>query len=48
MLTSEPTENISDTVLNGLADLADRVTGGRFSDQIDNLQQNIDKSVGTE
>ena len=48
MLESEQAENISDTVLDGVADVADRVTGGRFTEQIDDVKANIDGAIGTD
>ena len=48
MLASEQAENISDAVLDGVADVADTVTGGRFRDQIDDVKANIDGAIGTD
>lgn len=47
-LKSEQAEDISDKVLDGVADVADKVTGGKFSEQIEDVRENIDKKVGNE
>ena len=48
VLKSEQAEDISDKVLDGAAGAADKVTGGKFSDQIDDVRGNVDKTIGTE
>lgn len=48
VLKSEQAEDISDKVLDGAAGAADKVTGGKFSDQIDDVRGNVDKAIGTE
>ncbi len=48
VLKSEQAEDISDKILGGVADAANKVTGGKFADQIDDVRENIDKSVGNE
>lgn len=47
-LKSEQAEDISDKVLDGVAGVADKVTGGKFSEQIDDARENIDKKIGNE
>lgn len=47
VLQSEQAEDISDTILDGVAATADKVTGGQHSDTIDAVRDNIDKAVGT-
>ena len=47
-LHSEQAENISDKLLDGVADAADKATGGKFSDQIDGARDAADKRVGDE
>lgn len=47
-LKSEQAEDISDKVLDGVADVADKVTGGKFSEQIEDVRENIDKKIGNE
>ncbi len=48
MLESEQAEDISDKVLEGVADVADKVTGGKFTDQIEDVKSNIDGAIGTD
>ena len=48
VLKSEQAEDISDKVLDGAAGAADKVTGGKFSDQIGDVRDNVDKAIGTE
>lgn len=48
MLESEQAENVSDSVLDGVAGLADKLTGGKFSDQIDDVKKSVDEKIGTE
>lgn len=47
-LKSEQAEGISDNVLDGAEDLANKVTGGKFADQIDGLRDEADKHIGNE
>ncbi|MGL4339463.1 MAG: antitoxin [Rhodoglobus sp.] len=47
-LHSEQAEGISDKILDGVAGAADKVTGGKFSDQIDGARDAADGAVGTE
>lgn len=47
-LGSEEAEGISDKALDGAADLADKVTGGKFSDHIDSARDAIDDKIGNE
>lgn len=47
-LKSEQAEGVSDTVLSGAADLANKLTGGKFEEQIEGVRDNIDKQVGNE
>lgn len=47
-LRSEKAEDISDKVLGGGAGLADRVTGGKHSDKIEDLRESADKKIGTD
>ena len=47
-LKSEKAEGISDKVLDGAADLANKVTGGKFKDQIDGARDEADKHIGNE
>ena len=48
MLESEQAEDISDKVLDAVAEAADKVTGGKFSDQIEDVKSNIDGAIGTD
>ena len=47
-LKSEQAEGISDKVLDGVAETANKVTGGKFEEQIDAARDAADKAVGTE
>ncbi|GAA3896156.1 hypothetical protein GCM10022381_42030 [Leifsonia kafniensis] len=47
-LKSEQAEGVSDKLLDGVADAANKVTGGKFADQIDGARDAADKSVGNE
>ncbi|MFF2051612.1 antitoxin [Leifsonia sp. NPDC058194] len=47
-LKSEQAEDISDKLLDGVADAASKVTGGKFDDQIKGARDAADKAVGTE
>ncbi|UOE43104.1 antitoxin [Agromyces larvae] len=48
VLKSEQAEDISDKILDGVADAANKVTGGKYADQVDGVRDNIDKSVGNQ
>jgi len=47
-LHSEQAEAISDNVLDGAADLANKATGGKFEEQVGGVRDSVDKAVGTE
>ena len=47
-LKSEKAEETSDKILDGLAAAADKVSGGKFSSQIDDAKKAADKKVGNE
>lgn len=47
-LKSEQAEGISDKVLDGVADFAKKVTGGKFDEQIDDARDTADKHLGNE
>lgn len=47
-LSSEQAEDISDKLLDGVADAAKKVTGGKFDDKIDGARDEADKRVGNE
>ncbi|MEL4319128.1 Rv0909 family putative TA system antitoxin [Leifsonia sp. YIM 134122] len=47
-LKSEQAEDISDKLLAGVADAANKVTGGKFESQIDGAKESADKAVGTD
>jgi LPS O-antigen subunit length determinant protein (WzzB/FepE family) len=47
-LHSEQAEDASDKILGAVADAADKITGGKFEEQIDGARDAADKSVGTE
>ncbi|WP_022883285.1 Rv0909 family putative TA system antitoxin [Glaciibacter superstes] len=47
-LKSEQAEDISDKLLDGVADTANKVTGGKFEGQIDGARDTADKNVGNQ
>lgn len=47
-LNSEKAEEVSDTVLDGVADVVNKVTGGKFDDQVDSARGAADNAIGTE
>ena len=47
-LKSEQAEQISDKVLDGAADAANKLTGGKFADQVEGLRKNLDGLIGNE
>ncbi len=47
-LKSEQAEEISDKVLDGAAGLANKITGGKFADQVDGARDAADKAIGNE
>lgn len=47
-LGSQQAEDISDKLLDGVADAASTVTGGKFDEQISGAKAAADKAVGTE
>lgn len=47
-LKSEQAENISDNVLDGVAGVVNKVTGGKFEEQVDGARDAADKAIGTE
>lgn len=47
-LKSEQAEGISDKILDGAEDAANKVTGDKFKDQISGARDAADKAVGNE
>ncbi|EYT52502.1 hypothetical protein H490_0112715 [Leucobacter sp. UCD-THU] len=47
-LKSEQAEGISDKILDGAAGLANKVTGGKHSDKVSELRDNLDGKIGNE
>ncbi|MFJ4296396.1 antitoxin [Curtobacterium sp. NPDC089689] len=47
-LKSEKAEDVSDKVLDGVADAVKKATGGKFDDKIDSARDTADKHVGNE
>ncbi|GAB3595222.1 hypothetical protein [Microbacterium tumbae] len=47
VVKSEQAEDVSDKVLDGIADFAKKVAPGA-ADKIDEIRDNVDKSVGNE
>lgn len=48
VLKSEQAEGVSDSVLDKVADFADKVTGGKHSEQIADVRDKIDGAIGNE
>lgn len=46
-LKSEQAEDISDKVLDGAADLANKLTGNKFEDQVKSARDAADGAIGT-
>ncbi|GAA1443733.1 Rv0909 family putative TA system antitoxin [Leifsonia poae] len=47
-LSSEQAEGVSDKLLDGVADAAKKVSGGKFDEQIEGARDAADKKVGNE
>ncbi|TFD80985.1 Rv0909 family putative TA system antitoxin [Cryobacterium fucosi] len=47
-LNSEQAEGVSDKLLGGVADLANKVTGGKFDEQIEGARAAADEKIGDE
>ena len=47
-LQSEKAEDVSDKLLDGVANAANKVTGGKFEEQINDAKDKADKAVGNE
>ena len=47
-LNSEQAEDISDKILDGVADAAKKVTPDEHDAKIEDVRDNIDKKIGTE
>lgn len=47
-LNSEQAEGVSDKVLDGAADLVNKITGDKFKDQIDGARDEADKHIGNQ
>ncbi|MET1043948.1 MAG: Rv0909 family putative TA system antitoxin [Microbacteriaceae bacterium] len=47
-MKSEKAEDISDKVLDGVADAVNKVTGKKFESQVDGARDTADKAVGNE
>lgn len=48
LLNSDKAEEISDNLLDSASAAADKVTGGKFADQIDGARSAADEHVGNE
>jgi hypothetical protein len=46
-IRSEKAEGVSDSVLDKVADAADRATGGRYADQVAGARRAADERIGT-
>lgn len=47
-LKSEQAEEVSDKALDGLANLANKVTGGKHSAKVEEVRNKLDGSIGNE
>lgn len=47
-LKSEQAEGISDKVLDGAADFANKLTGGKFEEQIEGARSAADDAIGNQ
>ncbi|TFC43411.1 antitoxin [Cryobacterium sp. TMT1-21] len=47
-LTSEQAEEMSDKVLGATADAANKVTGGKYEEQIEGARTSADDKIGTD
>ncbi|MGL3199813.1 MULTISPECIES: antitoxin [Curtobacterium] len=47
-LKSDKAEEVSDTIIHGLADGLKKVTGGRFDEQIDTTARDLDDKIGND
>lgn len=47
-LNSDQAEAVSDKVLGGVAGLANKITGGKHSDKIEDVRKNLDDKFGNE
>ena len=47
-LKSDQAESISDKLLDGAADLANKVTGGSHADKIAEVRENLDGKIGNQ
>ena len=47
-LKSEQAEDISDKVLDGAADGVNKITGGKFGDQVDGARDAADGAIGNQ
>lgn len=47
-LNSEKAESVTDDLLAKGAEAVNKVTGGKYADQVQDVAEKIDKSVGTE
>ncbi|WP_431221092.1 antitoxin [Leifsonia xyli] len=47
-LSSEQAEDISDKLLDGVADAAKKATGGKYDDKIEDARDQADKRVGND
>jgi hypothetical protein len=47
-LNSDKAEEVSDSILNAVAGAADKVTGGKFHDKIEDAREAADKKIGND
>lgn len=45
---SEQAEGVSDKLLDGAADLANKLTGGKFADKVEEVRSKADEQLGNE
>ena len=47
-LNSDKAEEVSDSILNAVAGAADKITGGKFHDKIEDARAAADAKIGTD
>lgn len=45
-LSSDQVEEISDKVLDAAENLANKATGGKFADKVEDVKETLDKKIG--
>ncbi|BDZ49073.1 hypothetical protein GCM10025867_13140 [Frondihabitans sucicola] len=47
-LKSDKAEEVSDNILNAVAGAADKITGGKFHEKIEDAREAADKKIGSD